>query len=203
MKDCKKPVFICNYFKKKSLFSIIFDFIFVVIVALLIYPGTRKDVAAFFIRLTSLPPSTLDADEQFALDDNAENWSIYDLSLQQKALKDFENKPVFVNIWATWCPPCIAELPGIMDLYKDYKDKVNFLIISNEPPEKVKSFLKKNNFDDKPFYIYNRLPVIFKTESIPTTFVIDKNKTVILKKKGSARWSSDKIRNLLNKLSER
>ncbi len=203
MINCKKPAFVCNYFRKKSIFSIIFDFVFFVIVALLIYPGTRKDVAAFFIRLTSLPPSTLDAGEQFTLDKSAENWNVYNLSLQPVALKNFEDKPVFINIWATWCPPCIAELPGIMDLYKDYKDKVNFLIISNEQPEKIKSFLEKNNYDHTPFYIYRRLPVVFRTESIPTTFIIDKNKKVILEKKGSARWNSGKIRKLLNGLSER
>ncbi|UWX56650.1 TlpA family protein disulfide reductase [Maribacter litopenaei] len=40
----------------------------------------------------------------------------------------------FISYWATWCPPCIAELPSIDGLYQDYGDKISFLMISNEDP---------------------------------------------------------------------
>ncbi len=200
--NCTKPAFICNYFKKKSLFSIFFDAVFVIILILLIYPGTRKDVAAFFIRMTSLPPSSLDKDEQFKISAEAEEWKIYDYTLHPHVFKTLNDKPVFLNIWATWCPPCIAELPGIMEVYNDYKDKVNFVIVTNESPEKVKPFLLKNKYDPQPFFFYQRLPRDFQTESIPTTYILDKNGVVVVSKKGSARWGSGKIRKLLDSLSE-
>ena len=202
MIHCKKPAFICNYFKKKSIFSIFFDFVFVVILALLIYPGTRKDVAAFFIRLTSLPPSTLDKDEQFTISENTKEWKIYDYTLHPHTFKEVNEKPVFLNVWATWCPPCIAELPGILEVYDDFKDKVNFVLVTNESPDKVKSFLGKNKYKSSPFYFYERLPEDFETESIPSTFIIDKKGVVVLDKKGAARWSSGKIRKLLESLTD-
>jgi thiol-disulfide isomerase/thioredoxin len=200
---CEKLAFLCNYFKKKSIFSIFFDLVFVVIIVLLVNPGTRTDVAAFFIKLTSLPPSTLDTDEQFELSDEAKNWKIYDYKLHPISLEELNDKPVFLNIWATWCPPCIAELPGILDVYQDYKDKVHFVLISNESPDKVKSFLDKNKYDKHPFYFYQRLPGDLQTKSIPTTYIIDKAGKVVLEKKGSARWSSGKIRKLLDGLSDK
>ena len=115
-------------------------------------------------------------------------------------LEKLNEKPVFVNVWATWCPPCIAELPSIIDVYETYGDRVNFVLATNEGSEKVKSFLEKNKYNSAPFYLYDRLPVEFKTESIPTTFILDKNGKVVLKKKGAARWNTGKIKKLLNEL---
>ncbi len=198
--NCTKPAFVCNYFKKKKPLSIFFDLVFVVLIALLIYPGTRKDVAAFFIKLTSLPPSTLDTDEQFNISKQSKQWKVYDLSIHPVTLETLNKKPVFVNIWATWCPPCIAELPAILDVYNEYGDKVNFVLATNESPEKVKAFLSKNNYNKTPFYLYQNLPVEFQTESIPTTYILDRNGKVVLVKKGAARWNSGKIKKLLNSL---
>ncbi len=197
---CTKPAFLCNYLKKKNPFSIFFDLVFVVILILLINPGTRKDVAAFFIRLTALPPSTLNADEQFTIGKQAGQWNVYDLSMHPVTLETLNKKPVFINVWATWCPPCIAELYSILDIYQQYGDRINFILVTNEGSEKVKNFLKKNNYNKAPFYLYDRLPVEFQTESIPTTFVLDKNGKVVLKKKGAARWNTGKIKKLLNRL---
>jgi len=67
------------YFKKKSTFSIVTDILFIVLVALLLYPGTRTEVSSLFIKLTSLPPSTLDADEQFTVNKETQNWVLYDM----------------------------------------------------------------------------------------------------------------------------
>ncbi len=198
--ECSKPAFICNYLKKKKPLSIFFDIVFVVLIVLLIYPDTRKDVAAFFIRLTSLPPSSLDSDEQFTVSKQSEQWKVYDLQMQPETLESLNEKPVFINIWATWCPPCIAELPAILELYAEYGDKVNFVLATNESPEKVKAFLIKNKYDKTPFYLYGNLPVEFQTESIPTTYILSKNGKVVLVKKGAARWNSGKIKKLLDSL---
>jgi len=89
-------------------------------------------VASFFIRLTSFPPSTLNNDEQFSINDQTKAWQINDMEGNQVSFGSLNNKPVFINFWATWCPPCVAELPGIADLYEKYHDEVNFVIVSNE-----------------------------------------------------------------------
>jgi thiol-disulfide isomerase/thioredoxin len=189
-----------NYFKKKSIFGIVSDFVFIVLIVLLIIPGTRTELSAFFIKLTSLPPSILDTDEQVMLGTNTATWQLTDKEGDKIMFKELNQKPVFLNIWATWCPPCIAELPGIAELQSEFGDKVNFVILTNENKDVVDAFIKKHNYQDLNIYFSGRLPSDFETQSIPATYIIDKNGKLMLSKKGAARWNSSKIKNLLNSL---
>ncbi len=189
-----------NYFKKKSTFGIVTDIIFVVMVALLVNPGTRTDVSSFFIKLTSLPPSTLDVDEQFTINQETKNWVLYDMHGNEFTFVELNEKPVFLNLWATWCPPCIAEMPSIKDLHGKYFDKVSFVILSNESPATIKAFAEKKGYEDLDFYYSRNTPSDFITQSIPATFVISTEGKVVVSKKGAARWNSSKMNNLLDGL---
>lgn len=166
----------------------------------MIIPSTRTTVSAFFIRATSLPPSTLDADKQLEVSNSAKNWILYDLNGESHKYSELNNKPVFLNVWATWCPPCIAELPSIKDLHAEYGKKMSFILVSNESPSVVKAFVKKNNYQNLDFYISQGLPSDFTSQSIPATFVISKEGKIIINKKGAARWNSSKMTNLLDDL---
>lgn len=189
-----------KYFKKKSVFGIVTDFIFILLIVLLIIPGTRTEVTSFFIKYTSLPPSELDSDEQFMISQKAQSWVLYDLQGNSHTLEELNQKPVFLNVWATWCPPCIAELPSIKDLHSEYGDQVNFILVSDESPATVKAFVEKNGYENLNFYISSGLPTDFSTQSIPTTFVISTKAQVVINKKGAARWNSSKMKNILDNL---
>ena len=191
---------VLNYFKKKKPLSIFFDATFVIVIALLIIPATRKETAAFFIRLTSFPASTLDSDEQFKVSNAANDWQLLTLDGKRVVFKELKDKPLFVNIWATWCPPCVAELPGIQDLINQYGKDVNFILVSNENPNTIKAFAEKHGYDELPFYYSNTIPHDFESNSIPTTFILDKNGVVKVNKKGAARWNSGKAEKLLEQL---
>ena len=58
-------------------------------------------------------------------------------------LKDqYAEKPVYLNFWASWCPPCVKEMPTIQKMYEKYGDKVNFVIVSvDTKPEQAKQFV--------------------------------------------------------------
>ncbi len=190
-----------NYFKKRKPFAIATDILFWGLVILLIIPTTRVPVSAFFIRMTSFAPSGLSADKQYTISDNTRRWQLTDdVSGKTVVFSDQLDKPVFLNMWATWCPPCRAELPGIQKLYEQYKDKVHFLLLSDEPPAKVKAFARKHHYEGMPFYRYRYVPQDFSSTSIPSTFIISKNGKVVLTKKGAARWDSGKIKKLLDNL---
>lgn len=191
---------VSNYFKKKKPLGIITDVIFVVLIVLFIIPATRKELSSFLIRFTSFPPSTLDSDEQFTVDTKTLNWQLYDLQGNKTSFKALNDKPVFLNIWATWCPPCIAELPSIQELHEDYGDKVNFILISAELPGKVQSFATEHHYNELPFYHSSSVPIHFSTNSIPATFIVSKDGRVLVNKKGAARWNSGTVRDLLDKL---
>jgi thiol-disulfide isomerase/thioredoxin len=191
---------VLNYFKKKKPLSIFFDVTFVIVIALLLIPATRKETAAFFIRLTSFPASTLDSDEQFKVSNSVNNWQLFNLDGQRVSYTELSDKPLFVNIWATWCPPCVAELPGIEELHQQFGEKVSFILVSNEDPNVIKAFAEKHAYNELPFYYSNSVPPEFSSNSIPTTFILDKNGVVKVNKKGAARWNSDKTEKLLEQL---
>lgn len=190
-----------NYFKKRKPFAIATDIVFWGLIILLIIPATRTPVSAFFIRLTSFAPSELAPGKQYTISENTRSWTLTDLSGKTVRFGDLLDKPVFVNLWATWCPPCRAELPGIQKLYGQYKNKVRFLLLSDEPSGKVMAFARKHHYEDMPFYRYRFMPQDFATKSIPATFVVSKKGKVVLVKKGAARWDADKVKKLLDALS--
>lgn len=192
--------YIKNYFKKKKTFSIITDFLFIILLVLLIIPGTRKEVSSFFIRMVSMPPSELSSENQFKVNDASYKWQFYDMQGNTISLSSLNDKPVFLNFWATWCPPCIGELPGIAELYADYKDKIHFVLVSNEQPDKIQAFAGKKGYEHLPFYIHTSTPADFASESIPATFLISQDGTVIISKKGAARWNSDKMKKIIDDL---
>jgi len=189
-----------NYYKKRKPFAIATDILFWGLILLLIIPTTRVPVSSFFIRLTSFAPSGLSADKQYTLSENTKKWELADLSGKPVLFSNLMDKPLFVNEWATWCPPCRAELPGIQKLYEEYGNKVNFLLLSDEPQTKIKAFSREHHYEDMPFYRYRYVPQDFSTRSIPTTYIISKEGKVVLTKKGAARWDSEKVKKLLDKL---
>lgn len=193
--------YLISYYRKKSKFSIASDIFFLLFILLLVIPSTRMEVVSFFIRLTSFSPSALDAEEQVVVPEQAKTWIITDMNGQQVTLASLmDEKPVFINFWATWCPPCVAELPGIDELYQKYGDQVNFVLASNEPVSIVVPFSKKRHLSDLPYYQYQATPSVFYSESIPATFVIDKNGVIVLSKKGAARWNSDGMNQIIDQL---
>lgn len=189
-----------NYLKKKKPLSIFIDALFIILVVLLIIPGTRTTVGAFFIRMTSFPPSTIEKSEQLSLGNNVNDWILYDLQGTPVRFSELNQKPVFVNIWATWCPPCIAEIPGIEEIYKEYKNKVSFILVTNEDIETVKAFLKKNNYEELPVYFAKSTPLEFSSNSIPATFIVSRDGRIVVNKKGAARWNTSTTKNLLDEL---
>jgi thiol-disulfide isomerase/thioredoxin len=190
-----------DYFKRKKPLSIFLDIVFIILITLILIPITRKEVSVFLIRTTAFPPSMLDSDKQFTIDEATLQWQLLDYNGNTYKFEDLLNKPIFVNFWATWCPPCNAELPTIADLYNDVKDQVNFILVSYEKPDVVRAFAKKHGYSDLPFFYAQLPPPDFESQTIPTTFIVTKNKKVVLKKTGAARWNSGKTLELLKQLN--
>ncbi|WP_228530344.1 TlpA family protein disulfide reductase [Tamlana sp. I1] len=145
-----------------------------------------------------LYPSTISETKQQVLTDY--NWQ---LQTKSGTLFNFENakgKVVLVNFWATWCPPCIAEMPSLDALYSDYNDRVVFVFVSNESPEKINAFLKDKGYTFEPFTPLTQSPEFFNVTSIPRTFLIDKSGHVVIDKTGAANWNSDRVRNTIDAL---
>ena len=173
--------------------------IFLVVIALLLIPQTRQPIQiAYHSLLAKFSPSTISEDERRII--SYSQWELKSLTGEGLNFKTTKGKVVFLNFWATWCPPCIAEFQSVQDLYSDYKDKVVFVLVSNESPEVIQKFLDKNDYE---IIIYNPLtnnPKEFNPSSIPRTYLIDKEGQIVIDKNGAADWNSNSIRTLINDL---
>ncbi|MBL4746045.1 MAG: TlpA family protein disulfide reductase [Flavobacteriaceae bacterium] len=172
-----------------------FDVAWVLVFALILIPTSR----AWLLKLISLSPSIENVSDRIPL--STYNWQLKGVNTQDVDFLDLQNKVIFVNFWATWCPGCIAEKPSIQALYNDYKDQVVFLTVTSDSKEKVDVYFKKKGFNLPVYHLMTREPKELSTETIPTTFVIDKNGMIVIKS-GRADWNTDKIRDYLDLLIE-
>lgn len=121
---------------------------------------------------------------------------------KQINLSDFKGKVIFLNLWATWCPPCIAEMPNIHKLYESASaDDVAFVMLSlDEDIGKAKKFIKRKEYKFPVYGLKESLPAAFETTVIPTTYIIDRNGKIALRKEGMAKYDTAEFKSFLNKL---
>lgn len=120
-------------------------------------------------------------------------------------LEELRGKVVFINFWATWCPPCIVEMPDINDLYKELEedDDIVFLMISlDQSFDKAKQFLEKKGFDFNIYKVEGSIPKELQTQAIPTTFVVDTEGHIAQKHLGAQSYNTDAFKNFLKGLKE-
>ncbi|MEM7549711.1 MAG: TlpA disulfide reductase family protein [Bacteroidota bacterium] len=114
---------------------------------------------------------------------------------------DLRGKTLFVNFWASWCPPCIAEMPEIQDLYKNSSEDVAFLIISvDEDFKKALKFKEKKGYAFPVYRLASRLPAELRGNSIPRTYVISPEGNIAYEHSGMASYGSDKFMGFVNSL---
>lgn len=104
------------------------------------------------------------------------NFQLQDLANGIKSKESYGDKITLINLWFTSCPPCIAEIPYLNDLKKQYEDRVNFVAITFEPKDKIESFLERKSFNfehlvDGASYLKQDL----KTNTYPKLVFIDRS----------------------------
>ena len=113
-------------------------------------------------------------------------------------LSDYKGKTVLLNFWATWCGPCVRELPSIQKIHENYSDVVILAVNCGEEVSDVQNFMDKNN------YTFNVLSDesgiishLYFADYIPLTLVIDKNGIITERHIGSL--TEDEMLNLIDK----
>lgn len=114
-------------------------------------------------------------------------------------LGDLKGKSVFLNVWATWCPPCKAELPNIERLYEQMKSEpdVAVILVTNESSEVVKPFLDKNPHAAPIYLTTDDVLRKLKVQSFPTTFFIAKTGEFVFTQTGAVAWDAGTTREFL------
>ncbi|MEP2024462.1 MAG: TlpA disulfide reductase family protein [Reichenbachiella sp.] len=176
------------------------DWWLIIALVVMFYLFGYAEVVGFMQRLVLstgiIQTETIDAKDQQIADYNfrliGEQGNIVDFNR-------FKGQTVFLNFWATWCPPCVAEMPDIHDLYEKVKNEnVAFVLISqDENFDKAKNFLDRKSYSFPVYQLASSLPKIFSSRSIPTTFVISPEGKIIAKHTGMAKYDTEAFRQLL------
>lgn len=140
----------------------------------------------------------IDPDKRLKLTDY--HWQLLDQNQHSLDLAEYKGKVVLINNWATWCPPCISEMPSLNRLYQTYKDQMVFLFVAHDKPEKVRQFLQKNHLNIPVVFVQSEIPSLLQSNSIPTTFILNKNGEIVVKKTGAVDWNSKQVHKILDQL---
>ena len=192
-----------NMKKKRSVKREIIEWaIFLGILGFLFGTGLHTPVFGFFqgliLKTGIMQPSIDDEENEMA----SYNFIVVDEQGKQTPFEEFKNKVVFINFWATWCPPCIAEMPDINALYQEVDSEgIQFVLISlDDDFEKAKRFVEKKGFDFPIYQLGSPLPQVYESQAIPTTFVISPDGEVVVRKSGMAKYNTKKFRAFLTSL---
>ena len=115
----------------------------------------------------------------------------------------FQNKVVFINFWASWCPPCRAEFPSVQKMYDHYKnnpDMVFLTVTLDDNTALGKSYLKEKGFTVPFLTPAGNIPDVLYSGSLPTTVVLDRKGEIRLHHKGLADYSKDSFYKQIDEL---
>ena len=116
-----------------------------------------------------------------------------DLSGQNVDWSNFVGKKVIVNVWATWCKPCIEEMPSLEVLKNKLPtDEYVLMIASSEDSSKISRFLERNNYQ-LDFYQLQSVPESLGIYALPTTFIIDEKGELLVTENGMRDWGNDSV----------
>ena len=108
-------------------------------------------------------------------------------------ISDFKGKPTLVNMWATWCAPCVVELPSLEIMSKLYKGKINVIAVALEarPPAEVATFLEKREIGDFAAHVdlTGEFGENLGVRGIPTSFLIGSDGLILYRFEGDADWA--------------
>lgn len=132
------------------------------------------------------------------------DWSLRDLDNKSVSFSEFRGKPLFVNVWATWCPPCVQEMPSIARLAAtpELKDKVDFVCIStDEGIDPVRSFMRGKDWPMRILQADRLPPVFMMSDGIPTTYLVSPDGRVAYYHAGGRDWDTPEVVAKLRKLA--
>lgn len=134
---------------------------------------------------------------------NLESFSFRDEKGNTTSTANLKGKVVFINFWATWCPPCLAEMPALNDLYNQLKgdDQFVFLFLNEDDNlSKAAAYLQSNGFAMPLVSTAGSVPSAIYTGTLPTTVILNKEGKIVYKHEGLANYNSIEFINQLKAL---
>ena len=172
--------------------------VFILAVLVLVFTPVGFRIKVFASKLLSTSAAMVKEGMQVPLD--SYQWKLTDLENRPFDFEAQRGKVILVNFWATWCPPCVAEMPSMQKLYDDYGEKVTFMFVTSDDRQKVENFLKRKNLNLPVYYPVSETPETLKSKLLPTTYIINSKGEIVVAETGAADWNSNKTRALIDDL---
>ncbi|MBQ7915868.1 MAG: TlpA family protein disulfide reductase [Firmicutes bacterium] len=173
---------------KKAIFWILLAALLVIIIvgASRMYQDLgEKYKPGGLVETSSVPDSSPSPEESSSELSPAPDFFVYDYDGNMVKLSDMIGKPVVLNFWASWCPPCKNEMPDFEEAYKEYGDDIHFMIVNNtdgsqETVETAKSYIDSQGYTFPVYYDTSYSAAItYGISSLPMTFFIDADGNLI------------------------
>lgn len=194
-----------------SLGSKIIYGVLVILILLMFWPASRAVLQQGLMKIGLFKPkvenasTTTDAHTSELAATN-EGVTLADVNGKSIHTSELKGKVVFINFWATWCGPCVAEMPSIQKLIAKIgqQDDMEFMLVEVEGDMNVaQDFLKKQKLDLPVFVPESEIPSTWMSGAIPATVVLDKHGQRVFTHKGMADYSDPEFVDYLKKLASK
>lgn len=194
-----------NVMKKMLTGKNIGNMLFVVLLLVLLFvPSAKAAVLRGLMQMGFFSPdveSNVQEKEPMTIDLSALHFK--DAAGNGIVLGDLKGKVVFLNFWATWCPPCLAEMPSMNKMYNKFKDDQAFVFIFVDADSdllKSAKFMEKRNYHLPLYRAASAIPEMIFSGSLPTTVVFDKQGRISYHESGATNYNDNRFIDFMTKL---
>ena len=136
----------------------------------------------------------------------APDFTLPDLAGRSRRLTEFRGQVVLINFWATWCPPCRAEMPAMERVYREMRNNGFTILAVNfaETAEQAEPFVKEHRLTF-PILLDEEGQVtrLYRAFSLPTTYLLDRHGVIVGRAVGAREWDSAEAKRLIRALTAR
>ena len=185
-------------FNKKNVFNILF---IVVLLVIVFVPVAKSFMLQGLMEIGFLKPNITQDLKPISTDLSSIKFK--DVKGNEINLAELNGKVIFINFWATWCPPCLAEMPSINTLHKQFggdADIVFIMVDADGNFEKSLSYMNKRNYKMPVYTMASSIPENLFKGSLPTTIVFDKKGRISFHEEGAANYGSQKFIDFIKQL---
>jgi thiol-disulfide isomerase/thioredoxin len=181
----------------------IFNLVLIIICLLIVFVPSAKTMALEgLMKAGFFSPDTSDNSTSQPLKDLS-NIKFKDINGTVVDLGDLKGKIIFLNFWATWCPPCIAEMRGLNKLYEKFRNDQGVVFIFADADgdlTKAQKFMNRKKFSLPVYAIASEVPEVLFRGSLPSTVVFDKQGRISYNEAGAANYGNQKFIEFINRL---
>jgi thiol-disulfide isomerase/thioredoxin len=185
-------------FSKKNILNGLFIVLLLVIVFV---PAAKSVMLQGLMQVGFLKPNV--TQPQTTISSDLSGIKFKDIKGREINLAELKGKVVFINFWATWCPPCLAEMPSINTLHQKFstdQDVVFIMVDADGDFQKSQNYMDKRRYKMPVYTMASSIPESLFKGSLPTTIVFDKKGRISFHEQGAANYSSQKFVDFITQL---